>query len=280
MINFVVALPAEATPLVQHWRLKKSNQSHPFPLFGSDTIRLVISGIGKCNSAAATAWLASIRSDRKQLNSVWINLGIAGHSSEALGTAICASRIMDSATQQNWYPTLINNTMKKSTVQTVDRAATHYNHENTLDMEASGFYPTALRISTTELTQCYKVVSDNSEYPMSGITPESTKKLIGDNLPMLVRQVNILQTLSLDSEVIDSSEVESDFYRHWKFSATQKNQLQRLLQRQVAIFGNYAHTRQFLLNVTDKNLSTSETLKKLSLLTNQSAPVSISDDNC
>lgn len=272
MINLVIALSAEAAPLIQHWRLKKSNRAHPFPLFNNDDMQLVVCGIGKCNSAAATAWLAGIQSKQRQRNSIWLNIGIAGHISTEIGTAICASRILDSATKQNWYPTLINNTMQKSTVQTMDKPTPDYANDNALDMEASGFYQTAIRMSTTELTQCFKAISDNSDSPISNLTSETTKSLIGDNLPTFTQQIEILQSLSYCCEVTDSSAIELEFHRRWRFSTTQKHQLQRLLHRQLAISGNYNQAQLFLQKASATNFSSAELLNRLSSLTDQTTP--------
>lgn len=269
-INVVIALPAEATSLVQHWRLKKSNRPHPFQLFQCDDIRLVVTGIGKCNSAAATAWLAGINNDQRQRHSIWINIGIAGHGTQAIGTPVTASRVIDTATMQSWYPTLINNPMSKSVVKTVDRPTSQYDSNNTIDMEASGYYQTALRISTTELIQCYKVISDNSEHPLSTITPEHTKSLIGDNIPVIAAQLEILRSLANNSEVIDTSEFETLFHRQWQFSATQKNQLQRLLHRQLAIFGHCEHAQDVLQSTSGTNVNTAALLAKLCSVTDQS----------
>ena len=43
-MNFVVALKAEATPLVDFFELVKENAASPFPIFANDRHRLVLSG--------------------------------------------------------------------------------------------------------------------------------------------------------------------------------------------------------------------------------------------
>jgi len=271
MINFVIALPAEATPIAQHYRLKKSNRSHPFPLYSTDTMQLVVSGVGKCNSAAATAWLAGITSESRQHGSIWINIGIAGHGECDIGTAICASRVKDAATEQNWYPTLIDNPLLKQTVETVDTPSHDYPNNNAFDMEASGFYASALRISTSEFAQCFKVISDNKGNSTSEITPELTRQLIGDNLVKFDAQTQQLQSLSSDIEIIDSAKIEAEFHHRWKFSATQKNQLQRLLHRQFAMTGNFEQARMLLSMESPTSVSTTELLSRFDSLVNQPA---------
>ena len=59
MICFVIAYSAEATALINYFRLEKQQQQE-FPLYRADDISLVISGSGKSNAAAATAYLYGI----------------------------------------------------------------------------------------------------------------------------------------------------------------------------------------------------------------------------
>lgn len=260
VINFVVALPAEASPVVKRWRLKKSNRQHPFSLFTGDDLRLVVSGIGKCNSAAATSWLAGINSRYRQRNSIWVNIGLAGHRTLTTGTLVTASRIRDASTDQNWYPTLIKNPLAKVCINTVDQPVFEYETDYALDMEASGFFPAAIKITTSELAQCYKVISDNPDNPATNITPEYARSIVGDNLPAIEKQLDQLKQLSGESEIVDSSEIEALFHSKWKFSETQKNRLQRQLHRQFALSGDYEKARKLLDDCRTKKWKTQDLL--------------------
>ncbi|MEO0417063.1 MAG: hypothetical protein AAF226_19170, partial [Verrucomicrobiota bacterium] len=64
-IFWVVALRPEANPIIQHWGLKHSAalSSGSFQVFAhpdKNNHFLIISGVGKVNAAAATAWLAAV----------------------------------------------------------------------------------------------------------------------------------------------------------------------------------------------------------------------------
>ena len=74
-MNFLVALKAEAGPLIDFYRL---NQVHatPFPTFENQNHRLVISGIGRIRCSAATGYLLGLLPSKIE---GLINLGIAGH---------------------------------------------------------------------------------------------------------------------------------------------------------------------------------------------------------
>ena len=75
-MNFVVALKAEALPLVESLGLTKESAASPFPLFASDRHRLVLSGVGKELAAKATNFLSERFSNPNQ---AWMNFGLSGH---------------------------------------------------------------------------------------------------------------------------------------------------------------------------------------------------------
>ncbi len=90
MINLVVALPAEARPLIEFFRLKEKTTIGTFRMYRQEDMSLVISGPGKIAAAAATALLAGSNTTGKQ--AAWLNIGIAGHATYAIGTEpACAS---------------------------------------------------------------------------------------------------------------------------------------------------------------------------------------------
>ena len=92
MIRFVTALTAEATPIVERFRMTRREGS--FPIYSSDNASLVVSGMGKRASAAATAYLHAKTEEKP--NPVWVNVGIGGppdvHARKALGRAYDSRR--------------------------------------------------------------------------------------------------------------------------------------------------------------------------------------------
>ena len=75
MINIVVALPAEARPLLDHFRLRDKQHNTAFPIYRNTDMALIVSGPGKVAAAAATALLAGNRDT--PATSAWLNVGIA-----------------------------------------------------------------------------------------------------------------------------------------------------------------------------------------------------------
>ena len=53
-MNFIISMQAEARPLIDKFRLTKRNLPSPFPVFESKLHKVIISGIGRMQAAAAT----------------------------------------------------------------------------------------------------------------------------------------------------------------------------------------------------------------------------------
>ena len=77
-----------------------------FPVFKNfdETHWLVLSGIGRHNAAAATAYLYSISKSSK--SAAWINLGIAGCGKGNYGDLCLVDKISNSS-RKNRYPTIM-----------------------------------------------------------------------------------------------------------------------------------------------------------------------------
>ena len=234
-LNFVVALQSEATPIIEHFKLK-SIQSGPFRYFAHDKVRLIISGMGKINTAAATAALLHNRDSLDQ--AVCINLGISGHENLALGTCYVAHRISDTTTGADWYPQMtFNPDCQTSQLCTVEQPSNDYPENSGLDMEASAFYPIAIRYVAGELTQVVKIVSDTPESSMQELDKQKVTKLVAAAMPEITAVVDKLCRLS--TLQYDGSEIQQLKHRYndnWHLSVSQNNALTRLLERHLALY--------------------------------------------
>ena len=229
MLNLVVALQAEANPLIAALKLKRGKHS-VYPLFCSADTALVISGVGRNQASAATAWLAATNPAP-----VWLNVGIAGHQQMDIGTALAAHKICEYSTDRCWYPVHIKSPLKTTLITTFDTVQTDYQTETLHDMEASGFYQTALRFSTAELVHSIKVVSDNSQHPVESLARETVEELIADNVSKVQIFAQHLCEIATDVQPSITPKLLESFLGRWRFSVTQQHQLQRLLQRRAAL---------------------------------------------
>lgn len=230
MINIVTAFPGEARPLIEPLGLTDRAARGGYTLYHNDHRRLLISGAGKVQAAAAVGWLRGADPARHQ---AWLNIGIAGHGNGHIGAGLLAHRITDMATGKNWYPPQVHGlSLPTDNLLSVDRPETGYPVNCLYDMEAAGFYPVACRTTTTELVQCYKVISDNRDNPVAGVTQEQGEALIADRLTDICRLVTALERLSdrVTSRQIAGNSL-ARFTNHWHFTVSQRHQLERLLVR-------------------------------------------------
>jgi nucleoside phosphorylase len=235
MINIVTALPAEARPLRDHFKLHDKQQNTPFPLYRNDDMALIVAGPGKVAAAAATAVLAgAVPASTK---SAWLNIGIAGHAHHAIGSAFIAHRITDQANGNRWYPPqTLEQSLPTENLYTVDLPEDNYPEDKVYDMEASGFYAVACRFSSSELVQCLKIISDNRAQPAKAVTAKLCSRLVADRLADIEQLVNALSGLAKEYNRWHAPHPElAQLTGRWHFSVSQQHQLQQLGRRWQAL---------------------------------------------
>lgn len=236
MLRFVVALQAEARPLIERYGLARDPRSDAFPWFqqagtsAGDTA-LIVSGPGKTAAAAATAYL-HLRTGGER-HAVWINAGVAGHGSRAVGEAVIAHTIVDRASGAAWYPPhVFPLPVEADRVTTVDTVERRFQGDGAFEMEASGFYPTACRFSTSELVHSFKIVSDGPGDVPERLTPRRLTELVAGRIEEIAKLADASLVLSDEMRRIDAEPPElAPLVERWHFTVTQRRQLRRLLER-------------------------------------------------
>ena len=239
MLIWVCALHCEAKPVIDRYRLKKSPRAHAFDLYYGDDMLAVVSGVGKLASNAACAWSAAHHAEQASL--AWINLGIAGAATHAIGSIFSLHQVIDAEDGQRYYPAPASaGRLPGSACMTLAQPGMDYSEDYLFDMEASGFMSASLRFSSAELVQAYKVVSDNHE---TGIGRDRARvsELIAAQIDRVDEEAHAL--LALDREMA-ARQPPADSWDQLmslsRFSVTQQNRL-RVLWR-------YLHNRNFDLD--------------------------------
>ncbi|MCP4429587.1 MAG: hypothetical protein GY806_01285 [Gammaproteobacteria bacterium] len=174
MLIWVIALPCEAKPIIDYYRLKKSPQYRAFDLFQNDEMLCVISGIGKTSAAAACAWVAGLQHTSQSL--CWINLGAAGGADHSVGDLFSLNKITDGEKGRSFYPVVeFNSGISSACCISLDKASFDYHPVALYDMEACSYFATATRFSSAELVHSLKVISDNQQH-----LPARDKSVISD----------------------------------------------------------------------------------------------------
>jgi len=199
MLRFVVAMPAEAKPLIDYFRLTFVDKRYGFSLYQHDDISLVTSGLGKVNAAAAALYLQTRIGERE--SAIWVNLGVAGHVDLPIGMPILASAVQDQATGRVWrMPVPDAPGCQCHELMTLDQPDFDYRFREVIEMEASGFVPTVRRFVRPESVHCFKVIADNSIESGDKFDPAAASVLIADAMPALDDVLSALLKQSIISE--------------------------------------------------------------------------------
>lgn len=229
MLIWVCALHCEAKPLIDFYRLKKSHDETAFDLYSNTDMACIISGVGKLNSAIATAWVAAKYSDCRSI--AWVNLGIAGADNSAIGSIYSINQVLQADNDKSFYsPIMKASRMATASCITIDQERDDYHPRHLYDMEAAGFYQATTRFSSLELIQCIKVISDNNNHPRHR-DRQAISDLIYGNIESIDQFSR--QLIEINQGMIDRDIPEQD----WalisglaSFSQTQKNKLRGLLR--------------------------------------------------
>lgn len=179
MINIICALDCEAKPIINHYGLQH-NPVTDFKLYQNNIVNLVVSGIGKKKCASAIDQLTRL----DQTSSAWLNIGIAGHGQLHVGDGRLIHKITNMNIKTSWYPPKLNNiNIDSIPLITVDNPEQNYLDNCAYDMEAAYFYHAAIKHQTSELVQCYKIISDNKFSATENINANKVKALVKNKLP-------------------------------------------------------------------------------------------------
>jgi len=259
MLNIIVALPAEARPLLDHFRLRDKQHNTAFPIYRNTDMALIVAGPGKVAAAAATALLAG--TGTSHTGAAWLNIGIAGHAHHAIGSGFIANRITDNATGTSWYPPQIHNLpIATETLHTVDRPEDDYPAAGLYEMEASGFFPVACRFSSSELVQCFKVVSDNRTQASTAVTAKLCTQLIAGKLADIEQLVNALSGMANEYAAWHAPHPDLEqLAARWHFTVSQQHQLAELARRWKVLTAD----QPLWLDQLQKTRSAAEVLQRL-----------------
>lgn len=226
----VVALWSEARPLIDRFDLRAVDSEGPFRRFEGDGVTLVVSGVGRAAAAVATGYLFA--SERGARDRPWINVGIGGHRALAPGEAILADRVIENGSGRVWYPSLVfEPPIRTTAVCTVEEVESEYPDDAVYEMEASGFYPSAVRFSTAELVQAVKVVSDGPQTSPDGLTARRVSELIASRLDEIAAVIERTCELAGELESARPPIATEPWLERWHFTVTQQRRLRRLLAR-------------------------------------------------
>lgn len=248
-VCLVVALPAEARPLVDFFELDSfelggSRSTGPTTFYRNARLALAVSGVGRYAAAAAVGELFALNSGARQR--AWLNVGIGGHASWDLGTAGLANRIVEGDGARTYYPQRIfESPCPGATVRTVDRPETEFPDAAIYEMEASGFWGAAARYSSAEFVHCLKIVSDNAQSTRPP-KAQDARNLIATRMPMIETVVAALDAQVREWDLAQAPTVSTAPYvERWHFTTAQQRLLAAALRRWTVLHPDQSPFAEF-----------------------------------
>ena len=166
MIYIFSAFYAEAKNIIDHYGLKKekSPEMVRFDVFTNDSIRLVITGVGEINAAAAVSNIGGaygISPDDEILN---VGCGAGFSSDICLGSIFLGNKLTEQMTGRTFYPDmLMKANFRECEIVTVARVLNEGSDSVVYDMEAAAVYQAAAFFVGPHRMHFIKLVSDAGE---------------------------------------------------------------------------------------------------------------------
>lgn len=166
MIYIFSAFYAEAKNIIDHYGLKKekSPEMVRFDVFANESIRLVITGVGEINAAAAVSNIGGaygISPDDEILN---VGCGAGFSSDICLGSIFLGNKLTEQMTGRTFYPDmLMKANFREYEIVTVARVLNEGCDSVVYDMEAAAVYQAAAFFVGPHRMHFIKLVSDAGE---------------------------------------------------------------------------------------------------------------------
>jgi hypothetical protein len=143
---------------------------------------------------------------------------------------VIAHKITDASRGESWYPPLVFPTpCATADVLTVERPARDYAQDAVYDMEAAGYFSMASRISTSELVQTMKVISDNQAHPIETVDARGAEALMAAALPLIELVACKLASLAEELRRSRAAADLGSWTERWRFTLCETQRLETLL---------------------------------------------------
>jgi hypothetical protein len=202
MNYFVCALMPEARPIIDRYRLKRS-EALPFALFEGKNTLLIICGMGTEAATIATAAMLGLR--RPGSEDLLVNVGICGAPEiYPVGTLLLAHELRAGARRR--YPDILfRHACTEVPIESVDEPLRE-RRAHPVDMEAFGIYRAAERFFETHRMLFFKVVSDH--FAPDSVDKAAVPALIESVLLHLLEALDAATGFTRPSSLFDDGETE------------------------------------------------------------------------
>ena len=231
-IRWVVALKVEAEIILDEYNMNFDPEFTLFQVFRNfeKTRWLILSGVGRHNSAAATTYLYMI--SKASRSTSWINLGIAGSGKGHYGDLCLVNKISNNGFSNTYPASMPKVSFHKMNLFTTDVPLTDYTLHELIDMEGSAFFDITNKLSGREFICLMKVISDGPNNDIEDLNKFKIRELINLNIANIKTIVSYYEKLSMDQyHIIQQPKILSEILSQWHFSVSQKYRLENLIKR-------------------------------------------------
>ncbi len=160
VINFHIALKHEALPIINYFNLipHKKKIKDVFSNL-EENIFLIVSGVGIQNTKNAIITLSKLNDYSE--DSLWVNIGLAGHESFKVGSIYEIKKVVSSIYKNIFFTNSFYNKVPVYTACCVNAEEKKYKKKYLYDMESYGFLEALDSLTIKENIFMFKVVSDN-----------------------------------------------------------------------------------------------------------------------
>ena len=152
----------------------------------------IVSGMGANKMIQAVQWGNNLFQQQNKIS--WINLGIAGHKSLPVGTAVLINQAsLSNNTEILDTQTKIKHHFESKSILSILQENTGYKDDYLFDMEAHAFLKETSTLSSLKQCQSIKVISDNSETTPTR-NKEKISNLIAGNMKQISEFAKLLQS--------------------------------------------------------------------------------------
>ena len=231
-VRWVVALKEEAKIILDDYKMVLVSKKTLYPIYKNieETHWLVLSGIGRHNSAAATSYLYLISAASRWTS--WINIGIAGSGKGDYGNVYLVDKIFNPNSKITYPATMPKSNLSKMSLLTTDIPITDYSSKELIDMEGSAFFDIASKLTSKEFICIMKIISDGPRDDIKQLTKLKIIQLVRSNLSKISEVVSYYENLSEnENQIIAKPDIFYKISSNWHFSVTQLYQLENLIRR-------------------------------------------------
>lgn len=188
----VTALRQEARPVIETLGLKQDSTSKRIPVYRSDNVLLVISGMGKLSAGIATTHAIHMAGQPEDCQI--INVGACGAAVDqiALGEAVVIHKIWDHSSGREYFPDmLVKHPLKEASLGTFEAPVNSSSRPmlacDVVDMEASGIFQAARLYLPPHLLLFIKVATDYLDFTSDDyvVMQRYYEQSVGDWLPII-----------------------------------------------------------------------------------------------